>query len=71
MMVIQVTQKVAGRISLIGSPETQVDDKVAALYGTGGMGVLPIPIVYNGWVQNLPDNWKSLLTEEQQNPGVQ
>ncbi|HYJ02533.1 MAG TPA: beta-propeller fold lactonase family protein [Nitrososphaeraceae archaeon] len=63
--------KVAGRISLIGSPETQVDDKVAALYGTGGMGVLPIPIVYNGWVQNLPDNWKSLLTEEQQNPGVQ
>ena len=63
--------KVAGRISLIGSPETQVDDKVAALYGTGGMGVLPIPIVYNGWVQNLPDDWKSLLTQEQQNPGVQ
>jgi DNA-binding beta-propeller fold protein YncE len=63
--------KVAGRISLIGSPETQVDDKVAALYGTGGMGVLPIPIVYNGWVQNLPDDWKSLLTQQQQNPGVQ
>ena len=63
--------KVAGRISLIGTPETQVDDKVAALYGTGGMGVLPIPITYNGWVQNLPEAWKSLLTEEQQNPGVQ
>ena len=63
--------KVAGRISLIGSPETQVDDKVAALPGTGGMGVLPIPIVYNGWVQNLPDDWKSLLTQQQQNPGVQ
>ena len=63
--------KVAGRISLIGTPETQVDDKVAALYGTGGMGVLPIPIVYNGWVQNLPDDWKSLLTQQQQNPGVQ
>lgn len=63
--------KVAGRISLIGSPETQVDDKVTALHGTGGMGVLPIPIVYNGWVQNLPDDWKSLLTQQQQNPGVQ
>jgi YVTN family beta-propeller protein len=63
--------KVAGRISLIDSPETQVDDKVTGLYGTGGMGVLPIPVVYNGWVQNLPNDWKSLLTEEQQNPGVQ
>ena len=63
--------KVAGRMSLIGTPETQVDDKVVALYGTGGMGILPIPIVYNGWVQNLPDDWKSLLTQQQQNPGVQ
>ena len=62
---------IAGRISLVGSPETQVDDKVTALPGTGGMGVLPIPIIYNGWVQNLPEEWKSLLTEEQQNPGVQ
>ena len=60
--------EIAGRISLAGSPETQVDDKVTALPGTGGMGVLPIPIIYNGWVQNLPEEWKSLLTEEQQNP---
>ena len=60
--------EIAGRISLVGSPETQVDDKVTALPGTGGMGVLPIPIIYNGWVQNLPEEWKSLLTEEQQNP---
>jgi YVTN family beta-propeller protein len=63
--------EIAGRISLVGSPETQVDDKVTTLPGTGGMGVLPIPIIYNGWVQNLPEEWKSLLTEEQQNPGVQ
>ena len=63
--------EIAGRISLVGSPETQVDDKVTALPGTGGMGVLPIPIIYNGWVQNLPEEWKSLLSEEQQNPGVQ
>ncbi len=63
--------EIAGRISLVGSPETQVDDNVTALPGTGGMGVLPIPIIYNGWVQNLPEEWKSLLTEEQQNPIVQ
>ncbi|HJS63858.1 MAG TPA: beta-propeller fold lactonase family protein [Nitrososphaeraceae archaeon] len=60
--------ELAGRISLVGSPETQVDDKVKALAGTGGMGVLPIPIIYNGWVQNLPEEWKTKLTEEQQNP---
>jgi DNA-binding beta-propeller fold protein YncE len=63
--------EIAGRISLVGSPETQVDDNVTALPGTGGMGVLPIPIVYNGWVQNLPEEWKSMLTAEQQNPYVQ
>jgi YVTN family beta-propeller protein len=60
--------EIAGRISLVGSPETQIDDKVSSLAGTGGMGVLPIPVVYNGWVQNLPEQWKTKLTEEQQNP---
>jgi YVTN family beta-propeller protein len=60
--------EIAGRISLVGSPQTQTDDEVSALAGTGGMGVLPIPVVYNGWVQNLPEEWKTKLTEEQQNP---
>jgi DNA-binding beta-propeller fold protein YncE len=60
--------EIAGRINLVGSPETQTDDKVGALAGTGGMGVLPIPIVYNGWVQNLPEEWKTKLTVEQQDP---
>lgn len=32
------------------------------------MGILPIPIAYNEWVQNLPDEWKVKLTVEQQNP---
>ena len=39
--------------------------------GMGGQGVLPIPVVYNGWVQNLPLSWKSLLTSgshSQQSP---
>jgi DNA-binding beta-propeller fold protein YncE len=60
--------EIAGRISLAGSPETHTDDKVTALSGTGGMGILPIPIAYNGWVQNLPEEWKTKLTVDQQDP---
>ena len=37
------------------------------LFGIGG-GVLAIPLVYNGWVQNLPDDWKSKLTCKQKAP---
>jgi DNA-binding beta-propeller fold protein YncE len=36
--------------------------------GMGGQGVLPIPLVYNGWVQNLPGEWKTQLTTEQKDP---
>ena len=40
--------------------------------GMGGQGVLPIPVVYNGWVQNLPGNlptdWKCQLSAQQRNP---
>jgi hypothetical protein len=32
------------------------------------MGVLPIPVVYNGYVQNLPEEWKNQLTAKQQDP---
>jgi len=34
----------------------------------GGQGLLTIPVVYNGWVQNLPQSWKDLLTAAQRNP---
>jgi hypothetical protein len=34
----------------------------------GGQGVLPIPLVYKGWVDNLPPFWKGQLTPAQQNP---
>ena len=59
---------IAGRLSLVATSDTKMDDKVTSLAGTGGQGVLPIPIVYNGWVQNLPDVWKEPLTVEQRNP---
>jgi hypothetical protein len=59
--------EIAGRVSLVSS-NTQTDDKIVGLEGTGGQGVLAIPNVYNGWVQNVPGIWKDILTEEQQNP---
>ena len=59
---------IAGRVVLVGGPSTAGDDPVSAHAGMGGQGVLPIPLVYNGWVQKLPGFWKSQLTAEQKNP---
>jgi len=39
---------------------------VSANAGMGGQGVLSIPVVYNGWVQELPASFKALLTTTQQ-----
>ncbi|HJR49361.1 MAG TPA: copper oxidase, partial [Nitrososphaeraceae archaeon] len=60
--------QIAGKFSLVASHDTMTDDKVTELGGTGGQGVLAIPNVYDGWVQNLPSHWKGLLTDSQQNP---
>jgi len=59
---------IAGRVSLVADGNTSADDTVSSLAGYGGQGILPIPNVYNGWVQNLPGEWKSQLTAAQQNP---
>ena len=58
---------IAGTISMADNSAT-TDDTVVSLAGMGGQGVLAIPNVYNGWVQNLPDDWKTGLTAEQLNP---
>lgn len=60
--------EVAGRVSLLSNSHTHTDDRISGLAGYGGQGVLAIPNVYNGWVQNLPDEWKGHLTPAQQNP---
>jgi len=44
------------------------DGTVSANAGMGGQGVLPIPLVYNGWVQHLPQGWKEQLTKQQKHP---
>jgi DNA-binding beta-propeller fold protein YncE len=67
---------IAGRVLLVaegdlnhdGKSNTFTDDSVSAYAGMGGQGVLPIPLVYNGWVQNLPLFWKAQLTQEQRHP---
>jgi hypothetical protein len=61
---------IVGRILLALGPTADVpaDDDVTAYAGMGGQGVLPIPLVYNGWVQKLPQSWKKLLTQKQLHP---
>jgi YVTN family beta-propeller protein len=59
---------VAGRVLLTAGPATAADDRITGLAGMGGQGVLAIPVPYNGWVQQLPQSWKSLLTPSQINP---
>jgi DNA-binding beta-propeller fold protein YncE/plastocyanin len=60
--------KVVGRIALTAQGYTETDDEISDYEGMGGQGVLPIPLVYNGWVQQLPDEWSEQLTEDQLDP---
>jgi DNA-binding beta-propeller fold protein YncE len=59
---------IVGRVVLNATDGTQGDDRVIANPGQGGQGVLPVPNVYHGWVQNLPASWKAMLTCQQRNP---
>ena len=59
---------IVGSLVLTTTGGTHTDDTVTGLAGMGGQGVLAIPLVYNGWVQNLPSSWSSKLTCKQRNP---
>jgi hypothetical protein len=59
---------IAGRIALVATSATARDAAIRGNAGMGGQGILAIPVVYNGWVQNLPDRWKRDLTPAQQRP---
>jgi DNA-binding beta-propeller fold protein YncE/plastocyanin len=60
---------VIGRVVLTGDPSIRADDRVIAHAGMGGQGVLPIPLVYHGWVQNVPKTPPfNQLTCEQRHP---
>ncbi|MCV0401493.1 MAG: multicopper oxidase domain-containing protein [Nitrosopumilus sp.] len=59
--------EIAGRV-LLEDRDADSDDRIIGYDGFGGQGVLAIPNVYDGWVDNLPSYWKSQLTPAQQNP---
>ena len=59
---------IVGRILMTARAATASDDRIVGHAGMGGRGVLAIPVVYNGWVQNLPAVWKNQLTAAQINP---
>lgn len=59
---------IVGRIALTAVGTTATDDTIVGNRGMGGQGLLTIPVVYNGWVQNLPQVWKDQLTAAQRNP---
>jgi len=60
--------RIAGQVGLFAASTTARDDAIVANPGMGGQGILPIPLVYNGWVQNLPAEWRNQLIPAQQNP---
>jgi DNA-binding beta-propeller fold protein YncE len=59
---------IVGSLVLNTTDATKTDDEISGLDGQGGQGVLAIPVVYNGWVQNLPPAWSDKLTCQQRNP---
>lgn len=58
---------IAGAV-VLASDHGAKDDKIVGNKGQGGQGVLPVPNVYNGWVQQLPIGYKAQLTRAQRNP---
>jgi len=60
--------EIVGQVGLFSASTTQRDDTISGNPGMGGQGVLPIPLVYNGWVQNLPASWSNQLTDKQRDP---
>ncbi|MBX3332186.1 MAG: hypothetical protein KF722_17420 [Nitrospira sp.] len=44
------------------------DDNISGNKGQGSQGIMAVPNVYNGWVQELPIGYKAQLTKKQRNP---
>ncbi len=59
---------IVGSVGLFSSDATLKDAQITGNPGMGGQGILTIPVVYNGWVQNLPAVWSNQLTQDQRDP---
>lgn len=53
---------------ILANNSAPTDDPITGNRGQGGQGVMPIPNVYNGWVQKLPAVWCGTLTPSQKTP---
>ena len=60
--------RLTGGVITSGSASKINDDTPSSNFGQGGQGVWAYPEVYNGWVQELPDEWKAMLTCQQRDP---
>lgn len=60
--------EVAGAITLVADYSVPKDDTISSLPGFGGQGIVALPNVYHGWVQNLTSQWAAGLTDQQRNP---
>ena len=54
--------------AILAKNDAPADDKITGNYGMGGQGVMPIPNVYNGWVQKLGSDWCGKLSAGQKTP---
>ncbi|WP_249124108.1 copper oxidase [Saccharopolyspora erythraea] len=59
---------VVGQKTMDATAETKMDGTITGQSGMGGQGVLPVPLVYNGWAQQNQGKWREMLTCEQLNP---
>lgn len=58
---------IAGTV-VLANDNAAIDDTISGNRGMGAQGIMAVPNVYNGWVQQLPGAYKAQLTKEQQNP---
>lgn len=59
---------IAGQLVMGSTSDTKIEGAITGQDGFGGMGVVAIPLVYNGWSQQVPEPWRSKLTPAQLNP---
>lgn len=59
---------IVGQLVMGSTSDTKIDGSITGQDGFGGMGVVAIPLVYNGWSQQVPQPWRSKLTPQQLNP---
>ena len=68
---IELNEPVIAGWVVLANDNVPKDDTITQIDGNrgmGGQGVLPVPNVYNGWVQELPPIWKVQLNAKQRNP---